>query len=194
MGKNKKINPVFYIAHTFGERFFVRDELIPALQKLGIKTINPFYEADGGWKENRPEVKLADELEHGGGIEAEKTLKFIRQIKANYLNIVNTDLNLIREADGLVAYMPESSTGTTCELWSCGGIFKWLAEIGYPIPEFLNKPVYLITSSRRLFSHPWIRYSTVKVFRNKTSLIKYLKKELPRIRIIVKDRRERKNV
>lgn len=183
MRKNKRYCPVFYVAHTFGERIFVRDELIPKLQKLGIKTLNPFYNSDGSWKESRPEIKSADQ----GG----ESPEWKRIVKSRSVDIVDTDLDLIREADGIIAYMPEGSTGTTCEIFTCGGVFKWLSKVGYPLKEFMNKPVFLVTTSSRLLMHPWIKYATRKIYRNYKSLLKYLKKEMPRLRAELKERRER---
>lgn len=149
MPKNTiKYRPTFYIAHTFSERHFVRDKLIPKLHDLGCDTLNPFYEPDGSWKDGRPEIKAADK----GGMDA----RWAKIVKSRSVDIVETDLKLIRDADGIIAYMPEGSTGTTCEIWTCGGIFKWLEKIGYPIEEFIDKPVFLITTSSRLLMHPWI--------------------------------------
>lgn len=183
MGRNKKYRPLFYIAHTFGERIFVRDKLIPSLHKIGVRTRNPFYNSDGSWKKSRPEIKIADQTG--------ESPKWKRTVKLRSEDIVETDLDLIREADGVIAYMPEGSTGTTCEIWFCGGTFKWLKKIGYPVEEFLDKPVFLITTSSRLLMHPWIKYATRKVFRCHGALLKYLKKEMPRLRTELRERRER---
>lgn len=183
MRRNKKYRPIFYVAHTFSERVFVRDKLIPLLHKIGIRTLNPFYNSDGSWKESRPEIKIADQTG--------ESQKWKKTVKSRSEDIVETDLNLIRKADGIIAYMPEGSTGTTCEIWFCGGTFKWLKKIGYSIDEFLDKPVFLITTSSRLLMHPWIKYATRKVFRCHGALLKYLKKEMPRLRIELKERREK---
>jgi hypothetical protein len=183
MGKNDKFRPTFYIAHTFSERHFIRDELIPKLHKLGCDTLNPFYEPDGSWKEGRPEIKAADL----GGMDA----RWAKIVKSRSMDIVETDLDLIRAADGIIAYMPEGSTGTTCEIWTCGGIFKWLEKIGYPIKEFLDKPVFLITTSSRLLMHPWIKYATGfgGVYRSPRSFFYHFKKGLPRLRQRLRERR-----
>jgi len=188
--RNKKYYPSFYIAHTFGCRHYVRDEFIPKLQKLGIRTINPFYNSDGSWRESRPEIKFADQIEENNDIPAEITKRFTRKVMKNYEAIVENDLKFIREADGIIAYMPEGSTGTSIEIWTCGGMFKWLAKIGYPIDEFLGKKVFLVTHSSRLLTHPWLKYSTVKIFRTSEQLFKYLKKNLSRISQELKERRE----
>lgn len=193
MKRDKKFKPKFYIAHTFGERIFVRDKLIPKLQKLGIETINPFYESDGSWKEARPEVRMADQMAEGG-IEPERASKFIKRVRANYENIVDTDLDLIYEVDGVICYMPEGSTGSTCEIWTCGGVFKWLEKRGYVnhlLEQFTDKPVFLITTSSRLLMHPWIKYACRKVFRSPSALLKYLKVGMPRLRSELKRRREK---
>lgn len=188
MAKKNEFKPTFYIAHTFGERHHVRDTLIPKLQKLGINTRNPFYKPDGTWMANRPEIKLADT----GG----ESAKWVKTVKSRSVDIVETDLDLIFiNGDGIIAYMPEGSTGTTCEIWSCGGLFKWILKKNL-IPReymeiFLGMPVFLVTASSRLFMHPWIKYATVKVFKTEVGLLNYLKKEMPRLRIILKERRER---
>lgn len=194
MGKrNRKFKPKFYIAHTFGERIFVRDKLIPKLQKLGIETVNPFYNPDGSWKDNRPEVRMADQMAEGG-IEPERATKFIKRVRSNYENIVDTDLDLIYDADGVICFMPEGSTGSTCEIWTCGGVFKWLEKRGYVnhlLEQFLGKPVFLITTSSRLLMHPWIKYACRGVFRSPRTFLTFLKGEMPRLRSELRRRREK---
>jgi len=172
------IKPVFYIAHTFNQRHFVRDELVPKLQALGIRTMNPFYREDGSHKSNRPEVELADELEEKYKENPERAKKFIRRLKKNFDDIVDTDLDMIFTADGIIAYMPNSSTGTTCEIWTCGGIFEWLAKRGIVLPIFMDRPVFLITTSERLHMHPWIKYAVADggIFKTPRSLLILLKK------------------
>lgn len=194
--KNTDIKPKFYIAHTFNQRHFVRDKLVPKLQAIGIVTLNPFYEEDGSFKSNRPEVELADELEMKYKEDAEKAKRFIRKVKTGYENIVDTDLDIIYNCDGIIAYMPDSSTGTTCEIWTCGGVFRWLAKRGHILPILLDKPVFLITTNERLHMHPWIKYTVEDggIFKTLTSLIKHLKKELPNIKVIVRERRKRRNI
>jgi len=182
MPRNNKYRPIFYIAHTFSERHFIRDEFIPKLHKLGIRTLNPFYESDGSWKDSRPEVKLADSCG--------ESPEWAKIVKSRSADIVDTDLDLVRESDGIIAFMPEGSTGTTCEIWTCGGVFKWLEKIGYPIEEFLNKPVFLITNASRLLMHPWLRYATVRIFRTDIAFLKNLRERLPRLRQQLKERRE----
>lgn len=189
--KNNNGKLIFYIAHTFSTRHFVRDILCPALQKIGIETMNPFYESDGSYKSSRPEVELADELEEKYKQNPEKAKRFISKVKTHYENIVDTDLDMIFDADGIIAYMPKSSTGTTCEIWTCGGIFEWLAKRGFVIPIFLDKPVFLITTDGRLLMHPWIKYACVKVFKTHTSLIRFLKGEIPDLKVIARERRKR---
>jgi len=191
--RNNTIIPTFYIAHTFNQRHFVRDELIPKLQAIGIKTLNPFYKPDGSYKSNRPEVELADELERKYKQNPEKAKRFIRRVKTNYEDIVDTDLDMIHSADGIIAYMPNSSTGTTCEIWTCGGVFGWLAKRGYTLPVFMDKPVFLITTSERLLMHPWIKYACENggVFKTSRALLMYLKKGLPNLKVIIREQRKR---
>lgn len=183
MEKNsEKYKPVFYIAHTFTERHFVRDKLVPRIQKLGCTTINPFYEADGSWKPSRPEIKLADE--------SGESAAWVKLVKSRTLDIVTTDLSVIDKSDGIIAFMPKGSAGTTCEIWTCGGIFKWLKSLGYDLPRFQGKVTYLITSSPRLLMHPWMKYGTNRVFKSHESFLKYLEKSMPRLRQKLYDRRK----
>lgn len=194
--KNNIIKPTFYIAHTFNQRHFVRDELVPVLQKIGIKTMNPFYNEDGSYKASRPEVELADELELKYKQNPEKAKRFIRRVKTNYTDIVDMDLDMIDTADGIIAYMPTSSTGSTCEIWTCGGVFRWLAKRGFTLPRFMDKPVFLITSGDRLLMHPWIKYAVEDggVFKTPRALLRYLKKEFPNLKVLIREQRKRGKV
>lgn len=170
--KNKRYR--FYIAHTFEERHFVRDEFVPALQAMGIETVNPFYNTDGSHKEQRPEVKLADEMGTTG--------RFWKAVRKKHISIVEVDLGLIDGCDGVIAFMAEGSTGTTCELFYTGGVFQWLAS-QKKIPKkylkpFLGKRVFLVTTNSRLLKHPWLSYTCEKMFKTPKSLRRYLKKHV----------------
>ena len=193
MPRKQKYKPIFYIAHTFSERHFVRDELVPALHRLGINTLNPFYEPDGSWKEDRPEIRIADAGKMVMPYKQKDSThrKWVKTVKARSLDIVETDMDLIQQADGIIAFMPDGSTGTTCEIWTCGGIFRWLKKMGYSLPEFEDKPVFLVTQSARLLMHPWIKYATRKVFRDEKRLLRYLRRVMPRLRVELRDRRKR---
>lgn len=172
MKKPKRLR--FYIAHTFEERQWVRDEFIPALQKMGIETVNPFYNADGSYKEGRPEVRLADEIGMKG--------RFWAAVKKKHANIVEVDLGLIDGCNGVIAFMAEGTTGTTCEIFYTGGVFKWLAS-QKKIPKkylkpFLGKYVFLVTTNSRLLKHPWLNYTCTRIFKTSRSLRRYLKKHV----------------
>jgi len=142
----RKRRPVFYLAHSFSERHWVRDVLMKRLQRAGIQTLNPFYNPDGSWKEDRPEVKHADL--HGG-----ITTRFKRIVQRHAEEIVETDLAMIRRAvrdgGGVVGYMVEPTVGTSSELFYCGYVLK--------------APTYLLTPNTKLRWHPWLRYYCVIV-------------------------------
>jgi len=168
--KRKKLK--FYIAHTFEERHFVRDDFIPAIQAMGIETVNPFYEVDGSYKKDRPEVKIADEMGMTG--------RFWAAVKKKHHNIVEIDLSLIDGCTGIIAFMAEGTTGTTCEIFYAGGVFQWLVSqkkipMKYLKP-FLGKYVFLVTQNSRLLKHPWLGYACTKIFKTPKSLRRYLKK------------------
>ena len=189
--RKRKYKPRFYLAHTFSQRHVVRDVLMPALQKLGITCYNPFYNSDGSWRENRPEVKMADYYELEKKMPPSEVREFILQLKRNYIDIVTGDLDLIRKADGIIAFTIEGSFGTCIEIFICGGLFKWLDMIGYHLPEFMDKPVFLITPSTSLKNHPWIRFAVTKTFNTIDECVKWMKRNLPRLRQRLEERRRK---
>jgi len=147
---NKKL--IFYTAHTFSLRFFVRDVICPELHKIGVETINPFYNPDGSYRKERPEVKLLDE----GKITHKEIPSKIRE------TIVPEDLKKIRRAkSGIIAYMKNPSIGTAMEIFYCA--------------RDLGRNVYLITDNDKLAYHPWLMFYCRKIFRSRKALYAYLK-------------------
>jgi len=147
----------FYIAHTITERHWVRDKLCPALQALGFETSNPFYTPDGKPAPYRPEIIIIDKYGENS--------EFFKKIRARQDDIVDTDIKLIDESDGIVAFMNEPSVGTSSEMFYGGFIQK--------------KPVFLITYNERNKKHPWILKETRKggIFSSLDELITYLRKK-----------------
>lgn len=157
--------PVFYIAHTFEIREYVRDVLTPRLHELGIETMNPFYNPDGSWREDRPEIKVADQ--------EGQSQKWKNTVEKRKDNIVENDLEMIFfKSDGVIAIMPNISAGTLCEIWS-NGLIKWFMKHNF-INGLVNKPVLLVTESERNRMHPWVNYACDGIFRDDEELIDYL--------------------
>ena len=123
----------FYFAHKITTRHYVRDNICPALHKAGIETINPFYASDGSFLSDRPEVKAID---------AGRRTEYGNFTKTKSKDIVEKDLEKIRNADGLIAYIEQSSIGTSMEVFYCA---RWC-----------KKPVFVLTTSYN--SHPWLVY------------------------------------
>ena len=173
--------PIFYLAHTFEIREYVRDVFTPMIHNLGIETINPFYNPDGSWREDRPEIKVADE--------EGKTLKWKQTVARRKDNIVDSDLEMIFfKSDGVIALMPDISAGTLCEIWSMG-LVKWFKEknIGNGL---INKPVFLVTSSKRNIRHTWVNYACDAIFTHDFDLINYLADNLDYLTTKIEANRE----
>lgn len=142
----------FYIAHTFSLRFWVRDVLCPELHRIGVKTINPFYNPDGSFRKDRPEVKLLDE----GKMTHKDIPEEVRE------TIVPKDLMRIRKGkSGIIAVLKQPSVGTCMEIFYCSNNLK--------------RNVYLITENNKLFYHPWLMYYCRKIFKSRKALYAYLK-------------------
>jgi nucleoside 2-deoxyribosyltransferase len=125
-----------YIAHPMPTRHRIRDTICPAIQSLGIHTLNPFYNEDGTHREDRPEIKAIDD-----GTMGEYGVKNIQLAE----EIVNRDLEKIRSSDGLVAMLDEEGVigiGTPMEIFYCA---RWC-----------KKPVFIVTS--KYYGHPWLNY------------------------------------
>lgn len=192
--------PVFYMAHTFGERYYVRDTLIPKLESIGFKMINPFYEENGEWKEGQIDLKIKEEdgilLPDMPDLFKEEKPKEIGNIGAL---IVSTDLNTIFfKCDGIIAYMPDSSAGTISEIWSQGFINWYVQQKNnnfiFPditLQKLADRPVFLLTKSDRNFNHVWLRYACREIFKNEEEMLEYLEREIPSLVREVNARRPR---
>jgi predicted Rossmann-fold nucleotide-binding protein len=129
-----------YTAHPIPIRHRVRDTICPAIQALGIHTINPFYEEDKSYRSERPEIQAMDE----GKIQAYDN----KAVFVSFDDIVLRDLEKIRSSDGLVAIMDDDAIsksmgiGTSMEIFYCA---RWC-----------KKPVFVVTS--KYYNHPWLNY------------------------------------
>ncbi len=100
------LKKTLYLSHPTKERFFVRDEIQPQLEGLGVRIVNPFML---GGREHilynrdllgRMSDLIAEELKHTDPDE-----------------MVVMELGAIRRADGVFAYVPYQTMGTLIELW-----------------------------------------------------------------------------
>lgn len=152
-----------YIAHTFGLRHYVRDEVVSKLIEANINPLNPFYKLDGSVV--RMEVKIADEM-GTKGIEPRQAKEWMLKVKSKNKRIVVHDLKMIDKADIVIAFMNEWSGGTTCEIFYMGCIRE--------------RPVYLVTNNYvDIYLHPWMVYACRKgkIVNSLDELIKILKRK-----------------
>lgn len=121
-----------YLAHTL-HLLEVGDELQRRLEALGIVVLNPFV---GQSEVGVPEAKdLRESME--AKLEWQKRVKSPEDAD----RLVERDLRLIRETDGLFAYAPEPSFGVSMEIFEAA--------------KGLGKPVFIYTTPRYRF-HPWL--------------------------------------
>jgi len=114
-----------YLAHPFDTRHEVRAVELQIERDIGVELLNPFYDTD------RTDVV---------SIDAGRNERYER---LNPVQIVERDLELIRNGDGVVAYVPGNcfSVGTVCEMW---------------YSSTHDKPVYVVSADHG--RHPWIQY------------------------------------
>lgn len=148
---NYKMPRKLYIAHRIIDRKYVK-ELCFKLQRIGIETLNPFYNSDGSWKEDRPEIKKIDEG---------KLDPYYIRTRKKAVQIVTGDLQLIQEADGVIAYISQASLGTAMECFFC----SWI----------LHKPLFVI--SEKYFKHAWIMTLATERFKNEEQFIRWYKRK-----------------
>lgn len=153
MKRTGKIPRKFYIAHSVIERESVKGVCIK-LQAIGIDTMNPFYQPDGSWRPERPEIKKIDEG---------KLDPYYIKNKSKASGIVEADLRLIEVADGVIAFLKSPSVGTSMEIFFCSYI--------------LHKPTFVITE--KAFKHAWIMALATERFKNLDDFIKWYKHQYP---------------
>jgi len=114
-----------YLAHPLDERKWIREIELLIEKGTGIELVNPFYDTE------RTDVKDID-----AGLVSRMSPDL------DYNSIVNYDLSLIDNCQGVVAFLNNKrAVGTSCEMWYC---------------MLKNKPVYVV--SEDVIMHPWIRY------------------------------------
>lgn len=145
-----------YLAHPLNKRKEVRALQLRLEGKYNIEYVNPFYNN----KYERHEIEKLDSMKYKKDKNAYKESWDLETCH----NIVDIDLELIRKADGLFAFMLTPTVGTCQEII--------MAALVYRIP------VYVITKD--YFHHPWIKSlvtrSGGKIFRTITEYKAYLAK------------------
>lgn len=93
-----------------------------------------------------------------------KDLDAGKPIKITADEIVGMDLRKIRDSDGIIALMSSvRNIGSAMEIAICA--YSW------------GKPVYVIATNPKLYSHPWIEYFATKRFKTPTEFIRWFHKE-----------------
>lgn len=151
--KNGRIPRKFYIAHSIIEREHVKGVCLK-LQAIGIETFNPFYLPDGSWRPERPEIRRID----NGTLDP-----YYIKNKSKANGIVEADLRLIEQADGIIAFLKSPSVGTSMEIFFCSYI--------------LHKPTFVITE--KAFKHAWIMALATERFKNLDDFIHWYKRVYP---------------
>lgn len=119
-----------YLAHPTIKRKEVREWELGFEARTGIELLNPFYDGDV----ERQDIKEIDAGKKG-----------IYDRTLDNKHIVEGDLSLIRESDGVLAFVPADTL-------VIGTIF----EITIARREF-SKPVYIVAPGSH-YSHPWFIY------------------------------------
>lgn len=130
-----------YLAHHFYSRQKIRKMELKLEGEFNIELDNPFYDND------RNDIQTLDKLPEGGKEQREYFKS--RNTREMCEAIVEGDLNMIRKADGLVAFITSTSVGTSMEI-------IWAARV-------LRMPVYIITQN--YYYHPWIQKHATKRFK-----------------------------
>jgi hypothetical protein len=122
----------WYLAHSLGQRFVVRDKIEKELNRNGITTFNPFAD--------RPFL-------YEKGSETERKILLNNKVnqKTNK-GIVEGDLQDVFNAGGVIAYVHSPSFGMAFEIFYASYI--------------LDDPVYLILGEKAqdLRYHPWLSH------------------------------------
>jgi hypothetical protein len=131
-----------YFAHSFANRFHIRDNIIPMLQESypEYEFVNPFL------REGRENQGLFETTSH-----SEKELAESNNIDNRDEHIVENDLRQLEECDILMLWVDNLSFGAPCEFFYNSYV--------------LNKPtITVFPTENDLYYHPWVNYlSTEKI-------------------------------
>lgn len=146
----------YYLAHSFILRKIVRAWQLQIEKRYNINLVNPFYR--NKWE--MEQIKKMEELPEG---EQDKGLPDWKIIDC--VRIMEEDLNLIRQSDGIVAFFDAPTIGTCQEIFAAAYLYRI--------------PVYVITN--KYHNHPWLRalvfMSSGGLFRNMFDFSKWLEDE-----------------
>lgn len=130
-----------YLAHKF-EKQAEALEVQKELEALGFTVLNPFQREE--------QAKYDHTIAKEGG-------QFDDQTCAD---IVNADLDLIDEADGVAAILSPNAIGTVMEIFYTGHV--------------VQKPVVTWVTYELKYRHPWIAHYSVDVY-NRADFVNALK-------------------
>jgi len=123
----------FYIAHSVGDRHYVRDIVCSILHKAKFGTLNPFYTQKGQPIILGPEnVQRYDE-----GVGSPYDITDVNMAR----RIVTADLRKIDRSNGVIALIKKASFGCAMEIFYCSFV--------------LGKPVFIVCKTRYK-GHPWL--------------------------------------
>jgi len=146
----------YYLAHSFILRNLIRKWQLMIEEKYNINLVNPFYRNKWEMEQIKKMEKLPEE-QHDKGLPEWSILDCLR--------IMEEDLNLIRQSDGVVALFDAPTIGTCQEIFAAAYLYRI--------------PVYVITS--KYYTHPWIRalvaMSNGEIFKNMFEFSKWLDEE-----------------
>lgn len=97
----------YYLAHPTKHRFYVRDVVQQELENTGIEITNPFRtspERERLFFDKKYQNDMVSMMEE-------------EQKKEDFRKIVLDEMNYIRRAHGVIAYMPCESIGTAMEIF-----------------------------------------------------------------------------
>lgn len=137
----------FYWTNQLIDRTAAREQELKIKDNCKLVTVNPFYADDG-----TPTKEIA-QIDAG------------QKTTVSPEEIVGRDLKLIKDCDGLIAYLSSDKNMGSCmeiAIASC----MW------------SKPVYVIATQDHLASHPWVVYFANKVFRSSFEFIQWWNEEL----------------
>lgn len=152
----KKKIVTLYLAHNTEERFFVKNFIQPALEKEGIRVINPFL--------NRKDASIFFEEKYRSN---KNLMKLVTREQKRFSpkKIVSMEVAMLNHADGLIAYMPYPGVGTSMEILTNSKVLKRGA-----------KKTFIFTPNHYLLKHPWLQmYATPSD--DLKQLIKIIKKQ-----------------
>ena len=141
-----------YLAHPFDARHKMREWQIHMKKSSSVELVNPFFDVE------RPDKTLIESAK--AKLQSQDTREKRYSITDEQASeLVNRDISLIEECDGIIAIVDGSlSYGT-------------IQEMVYA--KTMGKKVYSMVSNGQ-FKHPWLRHHSTRVFENMVELSDFL--------------------